>query len=80
VITYRLACSRMPSIVQTPKIHSIIVVHPAEDDPYGGKGVGEQSSIPNTLAITNPIYNAVGVRVDKLLVDHEQFVHQINAE
>jgi xanthine dehydrogenase molybdenum-binding subunit len=78
VITDRLARYRMPSIVQTPEIHSIVVEHPTEDGPYGGKGVGELSSIPTTPAITNAIYNAVGVRVDKLPVDQEQIVRQIN--
>jgi xanthine dehydrogenase molybdenum-binding subunit len=78
VITDRLARYRMPSIIQTPEIHSIVVEHPTEDGPYGGKGVGELSSIPTTPAITNAIYNAVGVRVDKLPVDQEQIVHEIN--
>jgi xanthine dehydrogenase molybdenum-binding subunit len=78
VITDRLARYRMPSIVQTPEIHSIVVEHPTEDGPYGGKGVGELSSIPTTPAITNAIYNAVGVRVDKLPVDQEQIIRQIN--
>ena len=78
VITDRLARYRIPSIVQTPEIHSIVVEHPTEDGPYGGKGVGELSSIPTTPAITNAIYNAVGVRVDKLPVDQEQIVRQIN--
>ena len=79
VITDRLARYRIPSIVQTPEIHSIVVEHPTEDGPYGGKGVGELSSIPTTPAITNAIYNAVGVRVDKLPVDQEHIVHQVNA-
>ena len=39
--------------------------------PYGAKGVGEICTIPTTPAITNAIYNAVGVRVDRLPVDQE---------
>lgn len=77
VITDRLARYRMPSIVHTPEIHSIVIEHPAEDGPFGAKGVGELSSIPTTPAITNAIYNAVGVRVDKLPVDQEDIIHQI---
>jgi xanthine dehydrogenase molybdenum-binding subunit len=33
--------------------------------------VGEVCTIPTTPAITNAIYNAVGVRIDKTPVDQE---------
>ena len=64
----------MPSIMNTPEITPIIVEHPTKDGPYGAKGVGEVVSIPTTAAITNAIYNAVGVRVDRLPVDQEQIL------
>jgi len=78
IVTDRLARYRMPSIVQTPQIHSIVIEHPTQDGPYGAKGVGELSSIPTTPAITNAIYNAVGVRFDKLPVDQEEIIRQLN--
>jgi len=71
IFTDHLARYRMPSIVQAPEIISLPVEHPTADGPYGAKGVGELSSIPTTPAITNAIYNAVGVRVDRLPVDQE---------
>ncbi len=71
-VTDRLARYRIPSIVHTPEIISIVVEHPTAEGPYGAKGVGEIVSIPTTPAITNAIYNAVGVRVDSLPVDQEQ--------
>ena len=70
-VTDRLARYRIPSIVHTPEITSIVVEHPTADGPYGAKGVGEIVSIPTTPAITNAIYNAVGVRIDSLPVDQE---------
>ena len=77
VVSDRLARYRMPGIMLTPEITSIIVEHPVEAGPYGAKGVGEISSIPTTPAITNAIYNAVGVRVDKLPVDQELIAREI---
>ena len=77
VVTDHLARYRIPGIMLTPKITSIIVEHPVEAGPYGAKGVGEISSIPTTPAITNAIYNAVGVRVDKLPVDQEMIAREI---
>ncbi len=77
VVTDRLARYRMPGIMLTPEITSIIVEHPIASGPYGAKGVGEISSIPTTPAITNAIYNAVGVRVDKLPVDQEMIAREL---
>jgi len=77
VVTDRLARYRVPGIMLTPEITSIIVEHPVEAGPYGAKGVGEMCSIPTTPAITNAIYNAVGVRVDRLPVDQEVIAREI---
>ena len=71
IVTDRLARYRMPSIVLTPEITSIVVEHPTADGPYGAKGIGEIVSIPTTPAITNAIFNATGVRIDRLPVDQE---------
>jgi selenium-dependent xanthine dehydrogenase len=80
VVTDRLARYRMPSIVHTPEIVSIVVEHMTEDGPYGAKGVGEVSSIPTTPAITNAIYHAVGVRIDRLPVDQEEIARQLSTK
>ncbi len=72
VVTDHLARYRVPGIMLTPEITSIIVEHPTTEGPYGAKGVGEIVSIPTSPAITNAIYNAVGVRVDSLPVDQEK--------
>ena len=77
VVTDHLARYRIPGIMLTPEITSIIVEHPVAAGPYGAKGVGEICSIPTTPAITNAIYNAVGVRVDRLPVDQEVIAREI---
>ena len=80
VFTDRLARYRMPSIVHTPEISSIIVEHPTSHGPFGAKGVGEISSIPTSPAITNAIYNACGVRVRKLPVDQDWLARKIDEQ
>jgi xanthine dehydrogenase molybdenum-binding subunit len=77
VFSDRLARYRMPSIVQTPEITSIVVEHPTADGPYGAKGIGEMVSIPTSPAITNAIYNAIGVRIDRLPVDQEEIIRKL---
>jgi xanthine dehydrogenase molybdenum-binding subunit len=79
VITDRLARYRIPSIVHAPEIISIVVEAPTKDGPYGAKGVGEIVSIPTIPAITNAIYNAVGIRIDSLPVDQEQIAQALRA-
>ena len=57
---------RMPTFLDTPELHAMIVEAPDAQGPYGAKEAGEgplHSSIP---AIANAIYNAVGVRIDQL--------------
>jgi xanthine dehydrogenase molybdenum-binding subunit len=61
----------MPSIKHTPEIVSFLVEDEISSGPYGAKGVGEISSIPTTPAITNAIFNAVGVRIRRLPVDQD---------
>jgi len=79
VFTDRLARYRMPSIVQTPEITSLIVEHPVASGPYGAKGVGEIVSIPTSPAITNAIFNACGVRIRRLPVDQDALAMELAA-
>ena len=79
VVTDRLARYRIPSITQTPEIISFVVEHPTAEGPYGAKGVGEIVSIPTTPAITNAIYNAVGIRFDRLPVDQELIARELKS-
>jgi selenium-dependent xanthine dehydrogenase len=77
VVTDNLARYRMPGIMLTPNITTIIVEHPTAEGPYGAKGVGEICSIPTPPAITNAIYNAVGVRIDRTPVDQEMIARHL---
>ncbi len=74
VVTDHMSRYRIPSIVHTPEIIPIVVEDPVSTGPYGAKGVGEIVLIPTPPAITNAIYNAVGVRFDSLPVDQEKLL------
>jgi len=77
VVTDRLARYRIPSIKYTPEIIPIVIEDPTAEGPYGAKGIGEVISIPTSPAITNAIYNAVGVRIDTLPIDQEKLFFAI---
>jgi xanthine dehydrogenase molybdenum-binding subunit len=76
--TDRLARYRMPNTTQTPEITALVVEDPTAEGPYGAKGVGEIVSIPTIPAITNAIYHAVGVRIDRLPVDQEFILKELD--
>jgi CO/xanthine dehydrogenase Mo-binding subunit len=57
---------RMPVCLDLPMIDTVIVEVPNPHHPYGVRGVGETSVIPPLAAITNAVYNAIGVRLNRL--------------
>jgi CO/xanthine dehydrogenase Mo-binding subunit len=69
--TRHLGQYKMPGIKHAPSMTNFVIEHAVPDGPYGAKGVGEISSIPISPAITNAIYNAVGVRCLALPVDQD---------
>jgi xanthine dehydrogenase molybdenum-binding subunit len=63
---------RMPSIHHVPEdIKVIIVEDPTSEGPYGGKGVGEISTMPVPPAIVNAVYNACGIRFHTIPIDQD---------
>ena len=57
---------RMPTFLDTPDLHAMIVEAPDAQGPYGAKEAGEGPLHPSIPAIANAIYDAVGVRIDSL--------------
>ncbi len=70
---------KMPGIKHAPEIISRLVEDRASTGPYGAKGVGEIPSINTSPAITNAIYNAVGVRVFSIPVDQDALLLAMRA-
>jgi CO/xanthine dehydrogenase Mo-binding subunit len=56
----------IPSIMDSPRIHSFIVEDPWDEGPYGAKGIGELPLVGVAPAITCAIYNAIGVRLNEI--------------
>ncbi len=57
---------RLPTFLDTPPIHSIIVEKPDPRGPHGAKEAGEGPLHPILPAIANAVFDAVGVRIDEL--------------
>ena len=57
---------RMPTSLDLPMIDTVIIEVPNARHPFGLRGVGETVLIPPMAAIANAIYDAIGVRMDRL--------------
>jgi CO/xanthine dehydrogenase Mo-binding subunit len=67
----------VPSCFDIPDIKSILVEPVEPNGPYGAKGIGEPALNPTMAAITNAIFNAVGVRIRELPVDPQKLLAEM---
>ena len=57
---------RMPTSLDLPMIDCVIIEVPNNRHPFGVRAVGETVLVPPIPAMANAIYNAVGVRMERL--------------
>ena len=57
---------RMPVANDLPMIDTVVVEVANPGHPFGVRGVGEVNIVPPPAAIANAIYQAVGVRMERL--------------
>jgi 4-hydroxybenzoyl-CoA reductase subunit alpha len=57
---------RIPTSLDTPELEALIVESIDPEGPYGAKEAGEGPLHPSIPAIANAIYDAIGVRLDRL--------------
>jgi len=63
---------RIPGFQDIPPIHAEFVQTNDPYGPFGAKSIGESSLNPAAAAVCNAIYNAAGVRVDRIPVTPER--------
>ncbi len=57
---------RIPTSVDTPELHALIVESLDPEGPYGAKEAGEGPLHPSIPAISNAVFDAVGIRLTHL--------------
>lgn len=65
---------RFPTSLDSPEIEALLVEVPDPGGPYGAREAGEGPLHPVLPAIANAIYNAVGVRIDRLPIRPEKIL------
>jgi 4-hydroxybenzoyl-CoA reductase subunit alpha len=64
----------VPTICETPAIHTAAVESYEPRGPFGAKEIGEGSLVPVLGAIANAVYDACGVRVTELPITPEKIL------
>jgi CO/xanthine dehydrogenase Mo-binding subunit len=72
VLTNSYGTYMIPTIMDSPRIHSFIIEDPWKEGPYGAKGIGELPLVGVAPAITSAVYNAIGVRLNEIPVTPER--------
>ncbi len=73
---YRIATS----IDAPANIEAIIIEVPQDDGPYGARGIGEHAMVPTAPAIANAVFDAVGVRIDRMPITAERVWAALQAQ
>ena len=71
---------RMPTSLDLPMIDTIIVEVANPAHPYGVRGVGEVPIVPPMAAISNAIYDAIGIRMNDLPMSPDKILEALWAE
>jgi CO/xanthine dehydrogenase Mo-binding subunit len=70
----------MPTFKDVPDIKPILVEPNDPNGPYGAKGIGEPALNPVMSAITNAIYNAIGLRIKQLPISPERILTHLKTK
>jgi 4-hydroxybenzoyl-CoA reductase subunit alpha len=70
---------KIPTTLDTPKIHTHIVETIDPEGPFGAKECGEGALHPVIPAVANAIYDAIGVRVTSLPINPEEILKAIKS-
>ena len=72
VTSRRFADYKVPTAADLPDVKAILVESNDPCGPFGAKGVGEIVMVPTAPAITNAIYDALGIRMKDLPITPEK--------
>jgi putative selenate reductase molybdopterin-binding subunit len=73
------ATYRIPTATEMPPIRSLWVETNDPRGPYGAKGLGEMGLVPTAAAIANAVYDATGVRFNRIPLTPERVLAGLDA-
>src|SRR6266704_1323756 len=67
-----------PAMEDLPELDNVVLENPSEDGPFGAKAIGEMANNAQPPAITNAIFDAVGVWVTEMPATPERVLAAID--
>ena len=67
----------IPTVMDMPRVQSIILESRSGVGPFGAKGIGEPALTPVAPAIANAVTDAIGVRIRELPITAERVVNAL---
>lgn len=80
VLNANLTDYKMPTMMDMPRVETILVESPSANGPYGAKGVGEPPCIQPPAAIANAIAIASGARIQSLPITAEKIALRLQGD
>jgi len=77
--TLSLGEYKLPNIKDIPPLCTVLVQEEVGPAPFQGKAIGESSITPIAAAITNAVYDAVGVRLYDLPITAEKVYQELQS-
>jgi xanthine dehydrogenase molybdenum-binding subunit len=74
ILTTSFLDYKIPSSLDIPPLHVVLVQPSDPHGPFGAKGIGEPPIVPTAPAVANAVYNAVGVRIKDLPITPEKIL------
>jgi CO/xanthine dehydrogenase Mo-binding subunit len=69
----------MPGPADNARMESVILERPADNGPYGAKGIGEMTANAPIPAIANAIFDACGARMETMPFTPERVLRALDA-
>jgi 4-hydroxybenzoyl-CoA reductase alpha subunit len=71
---------KSPTTMEMPEVETILVEDPDDRGPFGAKEVGQGPLLPVMPAVANALFDALGVRVDRIPITPELVIEALSRE
>ncbi len=71
---------KVPTVLEMPEIHTILVESVDPEGPFGAKEVGQGPLLPVMPALANALYDAVGVRIDEIPMTPDKILRALEEQ
>ncbi len=78
VISQNLGEYKIPSVVDIPRLKTVLVCFQGDPGPYEAKAIGEMANVSAPAAIANAVADAVGVRLFDIPITAENVFKALN--